>query len=267
MLRIALASPPVAGSIDRAVPLVEEFVAKAVAKKADIVCFPETYVPGLRGQDFSVEPHDPAGLERARDRVCQIAKKHAICVILPMEWGSFEGILNVAFVISATGEVVGCQAKNQLAPEEDPFYVPGRTREMFEVKGIPFGIAICHEGWRYPESVRWAAVRGAKIVFQPAHTGSDKQGRKIASWLASDSPYYEKAIVCRAVENEIYFASVNYGLTYQESATVVVAPDGACLAHAPYGAADLLIAEIDPAAATGLYASRFTPEAYEAPRQ
>ena len=72
MLRIGLASPPVAGSIDRAVPWVEEFVAKAAAKKADIVCFPETYVPGLRGQEFAVEPHDPAAwLEADDDGGCE----------------------------------------------------------------------------------------------------------------------------------------------------------------------------------------------------
>ena len=191
-----------------------------------------------------------------------MAKEHAICVILPMEWPSAGGVLNAAFVIAETGEVVGCQTKTQLAPEEDPVLRPGQTREMFEVKGVPFGIAICHEGWRYPETVRWAGVRGAKIVFQPAHTGSDQQGTKIASWLAPDTPFFEKAILCRAVENEIFFASVNYGLKYQETATVVVAPDGDCLAHAPYGSADVLVVDIDETSATGLYAARFAPEKY-----
>ena len=75
MLKIALASPPVAGSIDRALPWVEKFVAEAAGKSADIVCFPETYLPGLRGQDFEVEAHDPAGLQQARDRVCELAKE------------------------------------------------------------------------------------------------------------------------------------------------------------------------------------------------
>ena len=38
---------------------------------------------------------------------------------------------------------------------------------------LTFGIAICHEAFRYPETVRWAAVRGAKIVFHPHCTGSE----------------------------------------------------------------------------------------------
>ena len=68
-----------------------------------------------------------------------------------MEWESAAGLHNVAFVISRDGEVVGYQAKNQIPLEEEPFYVPDGRRRLFEVDGVPFGIAICHEGWRYPE--------------------------------------------------------------------------------------------------------------------
>ena len=68
--------------------------------------------------------------------------------------GAAAGLHNVAFVISRDGEVVGYQAKNQIPLEEEAFYVPNGRRRVFEVDGVPFGIVICHEGWRYPESVR-----------------------------------------------------------------------------------------------------------------
>lgn len=32
---------------------------------------------------------------------------------------------------------------------------------------MTFGVVICHEGWRYPETVRWAARHGAHAVFHP----------------------------------------------------------------------------------------------------
>ena len=73
MLRIALASPPVSGSVDTAMPWIERFVADAAAGEADIVCFPECYIPGLRGQDFAVEAHDPVRLAAARERVRELA--------------------------------------------------------------------------------------------------------------------------------------------------------------------------------------------------
>jgi predicted amidohydrolase len=109
-------------------------------------------------------------------------------------------------------------------PTEEPLYVTGHTRQLFEINGLKFGVAICHEGFRYPETVRWAAVRGAQVVFHPHCTGSDKTGVPPTQWGAASSPYYEKAMMCRGLENTIYFASVNYAFRYQESATPAARP-------------------------------------------
>jgi predicted amidohydrolase len=164
-----------------------------------------------------------------------------------------------AYVIDAEGRIQGYQTKNQLDPSEDPYYLPGNTRRLFEVDGVKFGVAICHEGWRYPETVRWAAVRGAKIVFHPQHSGSDEGGARLTQWGAAGNPYYEKAMMCRALENTVYFASVNYALRFQESATSLIDPSGRCQAHLPYGQEGVLVQAIDVETATGLLASRYAP--------
>ena len=147
-----------------------------------------------------------------------------------MEHSTPRGRQIVAVVIDAQGQVQGYQTKNQLAPSEDAFYVPGEHRQLFEISGVTCGIAICHEGWRYPETVRWAARRGAKIVFHPQHSGSDQTGRLLTQWGAPEAPYYEKAMLMRSIENTIYFASVNYALHFQESATSLITPSGQCQA-------------------------------------
>jgi len=261
-LKIALASPPLVGSIEGSLPWVEQFVAEAATGGADIVCFPETCIPGIRGQEFAIDDHDPEGLWAVRETVCQMAARNGIVVVLPMEWPDPRGILNLAWVISADGKILGRQTKNQVAPEEDLIYASGMGRQIFEVGGVPFGIAICHEGWRYPETVRWAAVRGAKLVFHPHQHGSDRRGTKLTRFCSPEAPWFEKAMICRAQENGIYFASVNFAHTYQTTATAVVSPDGDCVAHAPYGRPGVVFADIDPAAAEGLYAKRFVPEAH-----
>jgi hypothetical protein len=69
--------------------------------------------------------------------------------------------------------------------------------------------------------------------------------------------------MCRALENTIYFASVNYAFRYQESATSLISPSGECLAHLPYGQEGVLVQAIDPEAATGLLACRYAPERYQ----
>src|SRR5207247_4448982 len=116
---------------------------------------------------------------------------------------------------------------------------------------------------RRPETVRWAATRGAKIVFHPQLTGSTREGVCLTQWGSPSAPYYEKAMMCRSIENTIYFASVNYALPFQESATSLIAPSGECQAYLPYGQEGVLVQAIDTEAATGLIASRYAPERYQ----
>jgi predicted amidohydrolase len=185
-----------------------------------------------------------------------------VATVLGMEWHSNVGRQIAAVVLDASGEIQGIQTKNQLDPTEDPLYVPGHTRQLFEINGLKFGVAICHEGFRYPETVRWAAARGAKLVFHPHCTGSDKTGVRPTQWGAAEGPYYEKAMMCRGLENTIYFASVNYAFRYQESATSLIGPSGECVAYLPYGQEGVLVQVIDAEKATGLLAGRYAPERY-----
>lgn len=262
----ALATPRVASSVDECLDKIRHALAEAATRGAEIVCFPEAYLPGLRGLDFDVPLFDRTQQERALRAVAEWARTYRVATVLGMEWHSDAGRHIAAVVLDAGGELRGVQTKNQLAPTEDPFYVPGRTRRLFEVNGLKFGVVICHEGFRYPETVRWAAVRGAKLVFHPHCTGSDRTGVRPAQWGSPAGPYYEKAMMCRALENAVYFASVNYAFRYQESATSLIAPSGECAAHLPYGEEGVLVWDIDPDAATGLYASRYAPERYQESR-
>ena len=259
---IALATPRIATTLDEGLDTVKRMLSEAAAQGAEIVCFPEAWLPGLRGLDFDVLPFDEAAQARVLQATSQWAKAYRIATILGMERLSPAGRQIAAAVFDAQGELQGIQTKNQLDPSEDPFYVPGQTRQLFEVNGLKFGVAICHEGWRYPETVRWAAVRGAKIVFHPHQSGSDLSGVRLTTWGAADAPYYEKAMMMRSRENSIYFASVNYALRFQESATSLIAPSGELQAHLPYGEEGLLVQEIKPALATGLLAMRYAPDRY-----
>ncbi|NJL48442.1 MAG: carbon-nitrogen hydrolase family protein [Leptolyngbyaceae cyanobacterium SM2_5_2] len=263
---IALASPRVASTLAEGLAKVEGFLAEAATRGAAIVCFTEAYLPGLRGQDFEVLPFAPAIQERVMQTVAQWAKQYSIATILGTERFTQTGRQIAAYVINADGQIQGVQTKNQIDPTEEAFYVPGTTRQIFEVNGVKFGVAICHEGWRYPETVRWAAVRGAKIVFHPQHTGYDRQGPQLTQWGAADGPYYEKAMIMRSRENTIYFASVNYALRYQESATSLITPSGECQAYLPYGQEGLLVQTLNLEEATGLLASRYAPERYQEAR-
>jgi hypothetical protein len=69
-------------------------------------------------------------------------------------------------------------------------------------------------------------------------------------------------MVCRAAENQVWFASVNFALPVQECATSIVSPEGDCVAAGPLHEPALVVADIDPSVATGDLARRFAPDRY-----
>ena len=89
---------------------------------------------------------------------------------------------------------------------------------------------------------------------------ADRGGTVPAGWASPEGPYYEKAIMCRALENTVFFASVNYAFRFPESATCVIAPSGGLLSRLPYGEEGVLVEDLDLQAATGLLARRYAPE-------
>lgn len=255
-MKIALASPPYPASIADGLYWLENLTKDAAAAHAAIICFPESYIPGYPLLGFQPEQATPGQLQEALKKIQQIAAANNIAILVPMDAYLDSGFHNVVYVIDKSGDILGYQTKNQLDPSEDDHWAPGTMRNIFEVDGVKFGIVICHEGFRYPETVRWAARKGATVVFHPHCAGSDLTGNQPEVWGHKDNPYYEKAMMMRALENTIYFASANYTFKYPDSASAVIAPDGECIAHAQYGEAGIIVADADPARASGLLAQR-----------
>lgn len=259
-MRIALAQVPHPGSFEEGLAAVRRGVAEAAAAGARLVCFPECCLNGMRGTEFPVEALTRQQHDIALAEVREKAAEHRIHVVLPTERPLDGACHNGAYVVQADGAVQGYQTKNQVPLEEEPFFVPGTSRRLFRIDGLLAGIAICHEGWRYPETVRWAAARGASLVLHPHFCGGP--GAPTGPSPAWGSGFYEKAMACRAAENHVWFASVNFALPVQDCATSVVSPDGECIAAGPLHREALVLADIDPAAATGYLARRYAPERY-----
>jgi predicted amidohydrolase len=255
-VRIALANLRYPASPNDSVMHALAAVSAAAEEGASVVCFPESYVPGYRAGGKNVPPPDPAFLEEAWDAIAAAARASAITVILGTE-RIVDGRPRIsALVINADGGREGFQDKVQLDPSEESFFAPGTERRLFRAGALVFGIAICHEAWRYPETVRWAARRGAHVVFHPHFHEAERGGYRPASFADPKNTFHEKAMLCRAAENTVYFASVNCASEGSPSTSAVIAPDGMVAAWQPYGKEGLLLAEIDMRAASGRLASR-----------
>jgi len=258
-IRIGVASTPLTATLDEGLPVVLDAITAAAEADVCILCLPETVLPGHRMQERPVPEIDPAALDRAVNVVAAAAAAADVVTVLSVERPTPAGREIVALVIGADGTVLGEQAKTQIDPAEDAYYVAGTGRRIFTAAGLTFGVATCHEAFRYPELSRLAARSGARVVFVPHYVTTDG-GPVLEEWCAPGNPYNEKALMMRAIENTIYVAAANIAGTAQGSASAVIGPDGSLLAQVPYGEVGIAWADVDPAAATGLIARRWAPE-------
>src|SRR6185295_2983151 len=95
---IALASPRIASTLDEGLDKIKRLLSEASTQGAEIVCLPEAYLPGLRGQDFEVLPFDQTQQERALQAVAQWARTYRIATIFGMERLTQAGRQIAAFV-------------------------------------------------------------------------------------------------------------------------------------------------------------------------
>jgi len=261
-VRIALANARMPETEGESVALAAGYIAEAAAAGAGVVCFPECYVPGYRIFGRKVAAPDSAFLDAAWASISESAAQAKIGVILGTERIVDAGLRIAAMVIDADGAIVGFQDKVQLDPSEDSIYEPGTDRYLFQLGVLKFGIAICHEGWRYPETVRWAARAGAHIVFHPHFELGEPGASRPRTFADPTNTFHEKALLCRAAENGCYIASANYASDGSATTSAVVNPDGSLLCFQPYGVPGLLLADLRLEAATGFLASRYKPVDY-----
>ena len=172
-IRIAVASTPLTATLEEAVPAAIAAVEAAARQDAQIVCLPETALPGHRSQRRPVPDYGAAALEEALAQVADSVRAAGIVAIVGMERPTPSGREIVSVVLGADGTRLGTQAKTQIDPTEEPNYVPGSGRRVFTAAGLTFGIAICHEGFRYPEISRSLVLAGAQVIFAPHYVTTD----------------------------------------------------------------------------------------------
>ena len=150
---IALASPRVASSIEEGLDKIKQSLSEAAAQGAEIVCFPEAYLPGLRGLDFEVPPFDQTQQERALRAVAQWARTYKVATILGMEWLTDAGRQIAAVVLDASGEMQGCPDQEPARPDRGAA-VRARThpatlrgqRPQVRRGDLPRGVSLSRDG-------------------------------------------------------------------------------------------------------------------------
>jgi predicted amidohydrolase len=94
-MKIAVASPPLPKSIADALFWLEKLTAEAAGQQANIICFPETFLPGYPLEEYDPEKSSPEKMAAALQKATTIARENHIAVILPMDWYRTEKYLTL----------------------------------------------------------------------------------------------------------------------------------------------------------------------------
>ena len=259
LIRIAIASTPLTATLAQAVPAAVAAIEEAGRLGARIVCLPETGLPGHRVQGRPVPAVSQEALDSALAVVAGAARAAGVAAIVGTERLTPTGRQIVSVVIAADGTLLGEQAKTQVDPTEEADYVVGTGRRVFTAAGVTFGIAICHEAFRYPEIARSLVLAGAQVVFVPHFVVTD-DGSLPSRWCDPANPYNEWALQLRAMENSVFVGASNIASPDQGSITGIIAPDGTLVASLAYGLLGVVAADIELDLADRHLALRWAPE-------
>ena len=253
---IALANVRPPATREDSVQIVLQAMEQAKREGAELLCFPECIVPGYRLWGTTL-PIDASWLEEAWAKIDKQAEELGLAVILGTERIQEDNLLITARVTQAEGKCSGFQDKVQLDPSEEETYTAGTERKLFRCGELTFGIVICHEGWRYPETVRWAVRRGAQVVFHPHFEIVSDHAYRPTQFADPGNTFHEKAALCRAAENNCYFATVNCALPGATTTSALIDPEGTLITYQPHSEEGILVGKIEPLRATRKLADRF----------
>ena len=114
-VRIAVGQTPLTASLDEAVPAAVAAVEEAGRLGAQVLCLPETCLPGHRSQPRQVPDYAAAEIDAAVETVAAAAGRAGVVTIVGAERPTPAGREIVAAVVGADGSRLGVQAKQDVA--------------------------------------------------------------------------------------------------------------------------------------------------------
>jgi len=170
--------------------LFDPLVAKAAARKADLVVLPETLTFYKSGRTFAecAEPV-PGPSTKFFGR---LAAKHDLYVVAGLVERDKNILYNVAVLLGPEGKLIGKYRKVCLPRSEiEAGLAPGNSYPVFQTRFGKVGMMVCYDGF-FPEVARRLSNKGAEVIAWPV-------------WGCN--PLFGAA---RACENHVYLVSSTY---------------------------------------------------------
>lgn len=230
--------------IEKHVAAVEE----AAAQGVQVMCFQELFsnlyfcvVEDYKWFELAEKIPGPT-----TDRMCELAKKFNMVIVVPMYEYVQPGIYyNTAVIIDADGAILGKYRKVHMphvadCGHEKLYFKPGNLGfPVFDTRYCKLGVYICYDR-HFPEGARILGLKGADLVFIPAATL-----KSVSSHLwhveqrahAIANGYYVGT--CNRIGTERLADGVYYGSSY------FVSPTGQILVQGSEDKDEIITAELD----------------------
>jgi predicted amidohydrolase len=183
----------------------EQFIQEAVARKAQLIVFPEDFVMGpLLGRS------DLADFDGRYVRHFQaLAAKYAIDIVPgSIIEGDPTGIYNTAFYIDQSGQILGQYRKVNLWLSERSYIDAGSEPVVCQTRFGKVGLAICWD-LAFPELFRQMLGQGAELVICPSYWLYEDAGIGLQYDPNSEITFVDALCVARAFEQEIILVYAN----------------------------------------------------------
>ncbi len=161
----------------------------------DLIVFPETTLSGFPTRDTI------GGVAESIDGPSLTAVRHAarearVAVAVGLAERDGSRFFNTTVLVDEHGEIALRYRKTHLWASDVGVFEPGDRYEVCSFKGVTVGILICYD-IEFPETARAVASLGADLLIV-TNGNMDPFG-----------PVHRRAIVARAMENQMFAALVN----------------------------------------------------------
>ncbi len=247
MVRVALGQlNTTVGDLDGNIARMSETAAVATAGGADLVLFPELAVTGYPPEDLVLRPAFVRDNLAALDELARVTAD-GCTVLTGFVDSDASGLHNAAAVLSG-GRITERYHKIKLPNygvfDEKRYFAAGSSGAIVQAAGASIGVSICEDAWT--AGLPFDSYKAAGINVLANINGSPYHRRKAG----------ERLDVCRARAREtgawvVYVNAVGgQDELVFDGGSMVISPDGEIACRAAMFEEDLLIVDIDGAAAT-----------------
>ena len=220
-------------------------LAECAARGAKVAAFPECSASGYSREAVNAVSVDE--LTAAEKEIAAACRASAICAIVGIPQRRDGKLFDSVIIVDARGTTIARYDKVYLTDEEKRWSFTGGSSlpPVFPVGGVPASVMICHDS-RFPELCRLPVLAGARVIFYISHEAGLFKESKMGPYRAQ--------VQARAVENDVFIVHANAPANDVRSGSHgqsrIVSPEGIVLQEASQLQEEVLVADLDLAAAT-----------------